>query len=955
MKISLRKMSLALGLFLLIGGVGINEYLYSASMAFAQTRIYNVKDYGAKGNGDPQVNYQNGVHDTASIQAAIDAAQQTGGGTVFFPKGVYKIGILQVGNNIILEGEAGSKLYYPPTTETLDYNIMRVGKNYNDKNYAEHQRLRTIEQKNGLDYANNIIIRNLELYSKYSYGYAFKDVGGRSSDSRYIYGIRGSFSNLLIENCSFHNLGYGGININRYSVINLENHNEFLVVRDCRIYDNPHMGIQLVSSRHFWAENNYIDRCGYAFHMEPEIYPRDRMEDINVMRNRISNSRLDLINHNENTMKTIHADPKYNLAAYYFSYIRSMAIEENVLIGSMINSGIDAYGKVDIKNNIIFENAQRGIVLYFSGIPIYEEDGITLFEVGGRVEGNYCFNNSQKTSGMYGAGIICYRNKQYGANYDLKNNFCFDSQQEPTQDYGVYYNSCKEAEEADDNLAEELGGVKTVELSFSPGVNYFSLPVNPGYFEVEKILSYIEGDYKTVVEEVAAYAPKAEGADAGGWLRYQVGAASDAATLHKIVPGAGYKIIIKNTAGAAVKMKLRGIPIYKKAVQLYKGLNLVGINTLTKIGDLEAMRPIAREFVWLTYGSASVNELEPGKAYFINVNKDCLWDIAWKDAQAKLSVGQIPEVALDYNGRAEIALDSYVYNPRSPGGKIAWNTVAREGKVGQGQMARYWNALLGDAPSIIDVSFAVNDKGQQTAMFSVNQQAWKAEDWQRYKYDYVRVRVKLEALNSDNEKESGFVWIKVLNRLDATRPVISGVVAQNISSGRADIVWTTNEPAASRVDYGVTPLYGKAAVDEQSFITTHRIKLAGLQPKTTYHYRVRSKDSGGNEALSQDYVFKTSANHNPVVYRIYVSPNPVDENKQAVVTVTASDADGDNLRYTWKVINGGGSITGSASQVKFMPPDVNAVTVCTLLVKVSDINGGYAIGVADIMVQPVFN
>jgi hypothetical protein len=51
---------------------------------------YNVRDYGATGNG---------VHnDTASIQAAIDACDNAGGGTVFFPNGHYNEKGLVVGS-----------------------------------------------------------------------------------------------------------------------------------------------------------------------------------------------------------------------------------------------------------------------------------------------------------------------------------------------------------------------------------------------------------------------------------------------------------------------------------------------------------------------------------------------------------------------------------------------------------------------------------------------------------------------------------------------------------------------------------------------------------------------------------------------------------------------------------------------------------------------------------------
>lgn len=49
---------------------------------------YNVKNYGAKGNGSSVV--ADMTAETAAIQAAINAAQ-TNGGTVFFPAGVYRI------------------------------------------------------------------------------------------------------------------------------------------------------------------------------------------------------------------------------------------------------------------------------------------------------------------------------------------------------------------------------------------------------------------------------------------------------------------------------------------------------------------------------------------------------------------------------------------------------------------------------------------------------------------------------------------------------------------------------------------------------------------------------------------------------------------------------------------------------------------------------------------------
>ena len=71
---------------------------------FAQSGIYfNVKDYGAKGDGQ--------TIDTKAIDAAIDAASEAGGGTVFFPAGRYlsftlhlkSFVTLNLGNGAVLE------------------------------------------------------------------------------------------------------------------------------------------------------------------------------------------------------------------------------------------------------------------------------------------------------------------------------------------------------------------------------------------------------------------------------------------------------------------------------------------------------------------------------------------------------------------------------------------------------------------------------------------------------------------------------------------------------------------------------------------------------------------------------------------------------------------------------------------------------------------------------------
>lgn len=74
----------------------------SASNNDLGARVYNVRDYGAKGDGT--------TLDTGAVQAAVDACNHDGGGTVLVPAGTFHIGTLELKNNVTLHIAAGGKL-----------------------------------------------------------------------------------------------------------------------------------------------------------------------------------------------------------------------------------------------------------------------------------------------------------------------------------------------------------------------------------------------------------------------------------------------------------------------------------------------------------------------------------------------------------------------------------------------------------------------------------------------------------------------------------------------------------------------------------------------------------------------------------------------------------------------------------------------------------------------------
>ncbi|MDD2711259.1 MAG: glycosyl hydrolase family 28 protein [Verrucomicrobiae bacterium] len=63
---------------------------------------YNIKDHGGKGDGKTK--------DTAFIQQTIDACARAGGGTVYFPPGIYLTGTICLKNNVTLWLEAGATI-----------------------------------------------------------------------------------------------------------------------------------------------------------------------------------------------------------------------------------------------------------------------------------------------------------------------------------------------------------------------------------------------------------------------------------------------------------------------------------------------------------------------------------------------------------------------------------------------------------------------------------------------------------------------------------------------------------------------------------------------------------------------------------------------------------------------------------------------------------------------------
>jgi len=94
-------------------------------------------------------------------------------------------------------------------------------------------------------------------------------------------------------------------------------------------------------------------------------------------------------------------------------------------------------------------------------------------------------------------------------------------------------------------------------------------------------------------------------------------------------------------------------------------------------------------------------------------------------------------------------------------------------------------------------------------------------------------------------------------------PEILDVQIVDITQTSARVIWDTNEPADSAVDYGELVTYEIGTVVDGAYVVSHSLDLTGLTPDTLYHVRVRSSDPEGHETISGDYTFRTLPDTTP--------------------------------------------------------------------------------------------
>jgi chitodextrinase len=122
-------------------------------------------------------------------------------------------------------------------------------------------------------------------------------------------------------------------------------------------------------------------------------------------------------------------------------------------------------------------------------------------------------------------------------------------------------------------------------------------------------------------------------------------------------------------------------------------------------------------------------------------------------------------------------------------------------------------------------------------------------------------------------------------------PVISGVNINTIMMTSAIISWNTNVPATTQVEYGPSTAYGNLTTLNSSLVTTHLQVVGGLSAGSLYHYRVHSKDSAGNDAVSGDFAFSTTNTPDTSPPSVSITGPANNATVSGSVAVTASAVD----------------------------------------------------------------
>ena len=132
--------------------------------------------------------------------------------------------------------------------------------------------------------------------------------------------------------------------------------------------------------------------------------------------------------------------------------------------------------------------------------------------------------------------------------------------------------------------------------------------------------------------------------------------------------------------------------------------------------------------------------------------------------------------------------------------------------------------------------------------------------------------------------QTSSVAVLTVTTPDTTPPVISQISMTPGLTG-CDLSWSTDESATAVVEYGPTLSFGWTNQFTAAFALNHLVSLTGLNPGTTYFFRVRSADASGNMASygSNNTTFVTAQTADLVVTNLSTTAAPAFQSGAQVI------------------------------------------------------------------------
>lgn len=466
------------------GDGGGGTYYYSASAATAnggsiiaasgggywrltQASPWSIRQFGAKGDytfGGSS----SGTNDTTAIQAAIDAVNALGGGTLLVPKGIYGVTTLNLKSYVTLLGATRSTSVVFQIGNTNAHLLSGNGVSYIT---LQNLTLDGNSSSEGNTPSNTYTTASLWLYANCT------DIQLLSCEFRYAYTASIGFvkgARMVIQDCSVHHATTDfGIAIGYY-----QGSGDLVTdvaISNCQVFECGSHGIVMgrvgsgaVSARRVSVTGNNLYHNGLGTAGGGGVWTADGVVEVTITGNTCAENQGDQIGIQYSKNVTITGNT---------CYLAGGPEGDATNAGIAISHGCQA---ITASGNVCYRNAGAGIIIsgFSDGIGTDNNYDITL-------TGNVCYNNGVVDNTFAGIYVRKISGSYSGQGLTIVGNSCYDDQGTHTQGYGIFLDSVVVSARVSNNI---LHSNKTANMyNDSTAANLNVVTSNAGYNPVGSV------------------------------------------------------------------------------------------------------------------------------------------------------------------------------------------------------------------------------------------------------------------------------------------------------------------------------------------------------------------------------------------------------------------------------------------------------------------------------------